>query len=200
MKIVCIGDSITYGYSLNRKDTWTHLSQEKTGFIISNKGINGDTIIGMLSRFERDVIKENPDIMFLMSGSNDILLSNSFENIKSSLVSIIQQSFSNGILPIIATPIPFYIEDISDIYKDFIDFNYSISLLNDYIDWIIEYSNLFRIDVIDFFNIFRKHFLNNNLDYKEYYLDGLHLNKKGNELFSEIFCDKIQKIIEKHRK
>lgn len=200
MKIVCIGDSITYGYSLNRKDTWTHLCQEKTGFIILNKGINGDTIIGMLSRFERDVLKENPDIMFLMGGSNDILLSNSFENIKSSLASMVQQSFSNGILPIIATPIPFYIESISNIYRDFIDFNHSINMFQNYRDWIIEYSNLFNIDIIDYFNIFREYFSNNNLDYKEYYLDGLHLNKKGNQLFSEIFCNKIQKIIEKHKK
>lgn len=197
MKIVCIGDSITYGYSLNREDTWTYICQAKTGFEIINKGINGDTIIGMLSRFDRDVIKEKPDIIFIMGGSNDIFLSNSYVNIKSSLASMIQQSFTNGILPIIATPIPFYIETISDIYKNFIDFYDCINIFQNYRYWIFEYSNLFNINLIDYYSIFIEYFLNNNLDYKEYYLDGLHLNRKGNELFSEIFCDKIKNIIKR---
>ena len=198
MKIVCIGDSITYGYSLNRKDTWVYLCQKKTGFMILNKGISGDTVVGMLSRFERDVIKEKPDIMFIMGGSNDIFLSNSFVSIKSSLASIVQQSFSNSILPVIASPIPFYIETISNVYKNFIDFYDCINIFQNYRDWILEYSNLFNINVIDYFSIFREYFMNNNLDYKEYYLDGLHLSRKGNELFSDIFYDKIKNIIERY--
>lgn len=198
MKIVCIGDSITYGYSLSRKDTWVSLSQEKTGFKILNKGINGDTVIGMLSRFERDVLKEKPDIMFFMGGSNDIFLSNKFISVKSSLSSIVQQSIANRILPVIATPIPFFMENISDIYNNFINFSDCIKMFQSYRNWILEYSNLFDLNTIDYFYIFNEYFKSNN--YNEYYLDGLHLNRKGNELFAKIFCDKIKKIVEKYKK
>lgn len=197
MKIVCIGDSITYGYSLSRKDTWVSLSQEKTGFKILNKGINGDTVIGMLSRFERDVLKEKPDIMFFMGGSNDIFLSNEFISVKSSLSSIVQQSIANRILPVIATPIPFFMENISDIYNNFINFSDCIKMFQSYRNWILEYSNLFDLNTIDYFYIFNEYFKSNN--YNEYYLDGLHLNRKGNELFAKIFCDKIKKIVEKYK-
>lgn len=198
MKIVCIGDSITYGYSLSRKDTWVSLSQEKTGFKILNKGINGDTVIGMLSRFERDVLKEKPDIMFFMGGSNDIFLSNEFISVKSSLSSIVRQSIANRILPVIATPIPFFMENISDIYNNFINFSDCIKMFQSYRNWILEYSNLFDLNTIDYFYIFNEYFKSNN--YNEYYLDGLHLNRKGNELFAKIFCDKIKKIVEKYKK
>lgn len=197
MKIVCIGDSITYGYSLSRKDTWVSLSQEKTGFKILNKGINGDTVIGMLSRFERDVLKEKPDIMFFMGGSNDIFLSNEFISVKSSLSSIVRQSIANRILPVIATPIPFFMENISDIYNNFINFSDCIKMFQSYRNWILEYSNLFDLNTIDYFYIFNEYFKSNN--YNEYYLDGLHLNRKGNELFAKIFCDKIKKIVEKYK-
>lgn len=198
MKIVCIGDSITYGYSLSRKDTWVSLSQEKMGFKILNKGINGDTVIGMLSRFERDVLKEKPDIMFFMGGSNDIFLSNEFISVKSSLSSIVRQSIANRILPVIATPIPFFMENISDIYNNFINFSDCIKMFQSYRNWILEYSNLFDLNTIDYFYIFNEYFKSNN--YNEYYLDGLHLNRKGNELFAKIFCDKIKKIVEKYKK
>lgn len=197
MKIVCIGDSITYGYSLSRKDTWVSLSQEKMGFKILNKGINGDTVIGMLSRFERDVLKEKPDIMFFMGGSNDIFLSNEFISVKSSLSSIVRQSIANRILPVIATPIPFFMENISDIYNNFINFSDCIKMFQSYRNWILEYSNLFDLNTIDYFYIFNEYFKSNN--YNEYYLDGLHLNRKGNELFAKIFCDKIKKIVEKYK-
>ena len=48
MKIVCLGDSLTYGFMVRRSKIWTKLSEDKTGFEIINEGISGDTSGGML--------------------------------------------------------------------------------------------------------------------------------------------------------
>ena len=54
-KIVCIGDSITYGFPYGEEASWTRLLAEATGHLIINKGINGNTTGDMLNRFSRDV-------------------------------------------------------------------------------------------------------------------------------------------------
>lgn len=54
MKIVCLGDSLTYGYGVPRKDGWVSLAAQATGHTLVNKGVSGDTTGGMLARFARD--------------------------------------------------------------------------------------------------------------------------------------------------
>lgn len=66
MKIVCLGDSLTYGYGVPRRDCWVSLAAEATGHTLVNRGINGDTTGGMLARFGRDVLSEQPDRVLLM--------------------------------------------------------------------------------------------------------------------------------------
>jgi lysophospholipase L1-like esterase len=84
--IVAIGDSIT------QADThWTvkeHKNTIQGGWVtrlgnlleddfpdeyeVINKGINGDTAMGVLSRLENDVIQLQPDIIIIAIGTNDI--------------------------------------------------------------------------------------------------------------------------------
>ncbi|MGR3292927.1 MAG: SGNH/GDSL hydrolase family protein [Candidatus Scalindua sp.] len=84
--IVAIGDSIT------QADThWTvqgHKNTIQGGWVtrlgrlldedfpdeyeVVNKGINGDTALGVLSRLDRDVILQQPDIVIIAIGTNDI--------------------------------------------------------------------------------------------------------------------------------
>ena len=44
MKIVCLGDSLTYGYGVPRKDGWVSLAAQATGHTLVNKGVSGDTL------------------------------------------------------------------------------------------------------------------------------------------------------------
>ncbi|MBC3797527.1 hypothetical protein [Acetobacterium tundrae] len=47
MKIVCFGDSLTFGYNVAHKDKWHVLAEKKTGIRMQNSEINGDTTDGM---------------------------------------------------------------------------------------------------------------------------------------------------------
>ena len=44
MKIVCLGDSLTYGYGVPRKDGWVSLAARATGHTLVNRGVSGDTL------------------------------------------------------------------------------------------------------------------------------------------------------------
>lgn len=50
MKLICIGDSLTFGYGVRPSRRWTRLCAQETGWEIVNEGISGDTTGGMLVR------------------------------------------------------------------------------------------------------------------------------------------------------
>jgi acyl-CoA thioesterase I len=69
MKIVCFGDSITRGqFSYN----WVkRLSSEFKDYTFINLGANGELAYHLLQRVDQ-VKKHNPDIIFILIGTNDI--------------------------------------------------------------------------------------------------------------------------------
>ena len=59
--LVLIGDSLTFGYGVPKKDSWVYKLQEKYPYKnILNKGINGDTTSSMLTRYYKDVLIKKP--------------------------------------------------------------------------------------------------------------------------------------------
>lgn len=106
MKLVCLGDSLTYGYGVPRRDCWVSLCAERTGHTLVNRGITGDTAGGMLSRFGRDVLNERPDRVLIMGGANDIFLTGSDLRARADLGALVHQSVAAGIRPMLGLPIP----------------------------------------------------------------------------------------------
>ena len=95
-KIVFIGNSIVAGYPWSKGKSFVSqvrnalkgdvpaadgqgivLPQpdftKATGFEVLNKGINGDTTAGILGRFTQDVINHQPDMVFVLTGTNDFI-------------------------------------------------------------------------------------------------------------------------------
>ena len=56
LDMVCLGDSIVYGYGVDYRNAWPYLASERLGLSIMNKGENGDTSAGMNARFMEDVV------------------------------------------------------------------------------------------------------------------------------------------------
>ena len=53
-KLICLGDSLTFGAGVTRRDCWTSLVQRECGWTVVNRGISGDTTGGMLVRLQYD--------------------------------------------------------------------------------------------------------------------------------------------------
>ncbi|MDR1160507.1 MAG: GDSL-type esterase/lipase family protein, partial [Syntrophomonadaceae bacterium] len=69
MKIVCIGDSITWGFPFGPEYSWVYQLEKSLEAEVINEGINGNTTSQMWRRFEHDVIKQRPSHVIIMGGA-----------------------------------------------------------------------------------------------------------------------------------
>ena len=194
MKIVCIGDSLTYGYGVRRAHVWTRLIEDKYGVEVLNKGINGDSTGGMLSRFHRDVVDNKPSYVFIMGGANDMIMEVPLSVIRSNISTMVHQARGNRIIPIIGTQPLTEPEMAKAHWCNITDFKRVNKELGKLREWIIEFGNRFDIKVVDFYGELNKTI--NEENKKEMYLDGLHFTPKANEMMLSAVEKYIPKILE----
>lgn len=188
MKIVCLGDSLTYGYGVRRSKTWTKLSEDKLGIEIINEGISGDTTNGMISRIYNAVYSKSPEAVLIMGGVNDMIVGADLGIIKSNIMAMTHQSLAKYIDPIIGIPTKIHVENVRLDWAEFADFNKVSQQLEEYNQWIKKFCKTFKVKYIDFYTEFE----NKAGDkIKDIYVDGLHFNEQGNEIMAEIFCEAI---------
>lgn len=68
MKVVCLGDSITFGQHLPSGQAWPALLK---GWSVAARGVPSDTTRLGLERFPRDVQEQQPDVVVIQFGHND---------------------------------------------------------------------------------------------------------------------------------
>lgn len=76
---------------------------------VLNKGIGGNNSNDLLKRLDRDVLAENPDLVILMAGSNDMINSKkfiSYATFRDNYQSLIHQLKSRGIQVVVMSPPP----------------------------------------------------------------------------------------------
>lgn len=104
VKIVCLGDSITYGFPHGTSVSWVHSLSEVIAGEVINKGINGNTTSEMLRRFDRAVLSYNPTHVVIMGGINDVLCRESFDRIIWNLQAMAEKARDNNIKVILGLP------------------------------------------------------------------------------------------------
>ena len=195
MNIVCLGDSITYGYMVNRNQVWTSILNTKfksSNIRFLNKGINGDTISGMYFRFDKDVINEKADTLILMGGVNDIFIYKPLENIKKSFIDVVNKAIENNIDIIVLTPIPFIKEDFS--FFELNNIEEMSAILIEYVNFINYYTKENNIKCIDVYNMFTNEILK-KYKYYDLYFDGIHLKSEGHNVFSSYLFERLKEYI-----
>ena len=70
--VVALGDSLTYGYGATPQTSYPAILGELTGWQVINAGVNGDTSADVLAR-SAAIIAQNPDLVLLGVGGNDVL-------------------------------------------------------------------------------------------------------------------------------
>lgn len=136
---------------------------EATGFEVINRGINGNTTSEMLARFERDVLKHNPDYVVIMGGHNDIIWQESFDRIVWNLKAMIDMAQKKGIKVVLGLLIP-------------VDDPYFEGLVARVREWMRDYALKNNVAYIDFASALR------NEEGKvrtELLLDGAHPTREG---------------------
>ena len=98
--LLILGDSISAGYGINKKDNWVFLMQQKfyeegRSIKLINSSVSGDTTGGGLGRMEKNLKKFNPDFVLIELGGNDALRGYSINLIKSNLEKMIALAKQN---------------------------------------------------------------------------------------------------------
>ena len=184
--IICLGDSLTYGYGVRRAQCWTELAAKMSGWNVVNRGICGDTTGGMLVRLReilREEIGERDERCFLlMGGCNDIFFSGSSTGARENMAAMAHQLFAEGEMPLIAVGPGIADGSYPSMWSDLVDFPEAGKVIRQYYEWLERFCSSFGVRMIDFRGDFRDREGNTRT---ELYLDGLHLNPEGHRVMAE---------------
>ena len=189
-KITCIGDSLTFGYGVSKDKKWIDiLAKELPQYEVLNKGVNGDTTSGLLSRFYQDVILNKPEKTIITIGSNDFLTGRTVDSAFENLKLLIKESRENAIGTFIGIE-PLICADLAKEYWcSYLDYSIINSKISLYRYKILNYCKEKSIDCIDFYDLFEN--LNSKLENHDMFLDGLH----PKEEIQKIMAKEVIKII-----
>tara|TARA_B100000575_G_scaffold184046_1_gene147990 strand:- start:436 stop:1122 length:687 start_codon:yes stop_codon:yes gene_type:complete len=200
-KVVFLGDSITQNAVIN--------SDEFKGFIsligeevdqnteLIGKGISGDKVSDLLTRYRDDVIKLNPDIVFIYIGVNDVWhkydygTGTDIDLYENGLRQIISDLKENSVKVILCTPTVIG-ENKGDFtlinqFKDIETMEIMNNDLDKYSDVIRKLSLEFDTELLDLRKIFMQYISENNPENKSKGIlttDGVHLNIKGSKIIA----------------
>ena len=199
-KIVFLGDSITQqaedfedGFiSLIRQD----LVQDK--FELVGKGIGGNKVSDLLTRYKSDVIDLNPDIVFIYIGINDVWHKYDFgtgsdiDLYEKGLRTIISDIKSLGSKIILCTPTVIG-ENTGDFvlgnqFKDVETMEKMNGDLDTFSEVVRKLSNEYGTELLDLRKIFMDYLAENNINNDAAGIlttDGVHLNEQGNKLIAD---------------
>jgi acyl-CoA thioesterase-1 len=71
--IICFGDSITFGYGVEKGEDYPSRLSEALKLPIINAGVDGDTSAKALHRLKADVLDKKPYLVIIEFGGNDFL-------------------------------------------------------------------------------------------------------------------------------
>lgn len=177
MKIVALGDSITYGFPYLPEFSWVRLVSDELGIAMMNKGINGDTTWGMLERFALDVTAHHPSHVIILGGANDafegVIANEALDNI----IKMVQMAGESGIVPWIGLPTPCNFAEEA--------------LLEQYRQLLHRYTAANGIGLIDFYSAM----LNPAGDgiWERLYFDGVHPNEAGYRVMAGVAADFLRR-------
>jgi len=180
IKIVAIGDSITYGYPYEPALSWFDMVTKQFNIKSINQGINGDTTDGMLSRFARDVLRNKPSHVIIMGGTNDAYARVAVDEVISNIQAMVELAVANGIIPILGMPIP-----CNDLEEE--------KLLGQYREEMREFARDNNIKVIDFHKTMVD---DSGVNIKEgLHCDGVHPSAAGYEAMTEVVAKVFIKVL-----
>lgn len=96
-KVVAFGDSITYGYRVDRDKSYPSQLANLLQVEVINEGKNGELSLEGLRRLPSVLDKHNPQILIICHGGNDIIRKKSLFKAKENIIKMIKLAKKRGI-------------------------------------------------------------------------------------------------------
>jgi len=194
MKIICHGDSLTEGSDIEKAYNWTSLLEHNLRVSVVNHGIGGDTTAGMLSRFPYEVAQQQPAIVILMGGTNDLWWDLELNLIQANLSAMVSQAKYHDIAPVIGLPLPIWIEKAKA--QEWVPpakgYGHLAAQINNLAEALKATAKQWELPVLDFHHLF----LNNQGMVKTslFLDDGVHASKEGHLVMGVYAADLIKEV------
>lgn len=187
MSIVCIGDSLTFGYGVKETENWVSVLSAKIKENLINKGIPGNTTTEMKERFIEDAVDNKPSKVLIMGGTNDVFLNGTINDILNNINEMAQMCEINNIVPIILTPLS--VKDNIEIKTWFEDMDYKKvnRSLVELRHLLIEYAKEKNITCIDLGTIL----LEEERIMEQFLEDGIHVSKEIHSKIADIIYNSM---------
>jgi acyl-CoA hydrolase len=105
--VLALGDSLTEGLGVNPQEAWPNLLATKTGWVVINGGVSGDTSSDALQRLPALLDQHKPSLVLVTLGGNDMLRHIPQEETVANLEKIVSLIKAHGAKPLLlATPKP----------------------------------------------------------------------------------------------
>lgn len=207
-QVVFLGDSITQNAVINSEDFkgYITLIQEEVDENIKliGRGISGDKVSDLLTRYKEDVLKLNPDIVFIYIGINDVWHKYDFgtgtdiDLYENGLRKIISDVKNQGAKVVLCTPTVIGENSgefrLGNQFKDVETMEKMDQDLDDFSDIIRKLSSEYNTELVDLRKAFKQYISENNPENKAKGIlttDGVHLNNEGSKLIAENMLNHI---------
>ena len=207
-QVVFLGDSITQNAVINSENFkgYITLIQEEVDENIKliGRGISGDKVSDLLTRYKEDVLKLNPDIVFIYIGINDVWHKYDFgtgtdiDLYENGLRKIISDVKNQGAKVVLCTPTVIGENSgefrLGNQFKDVETMEKMDQDLDDFSDIIRKLSSEYNTELVDLRKAFKQYISENNPENKAKGIlttDGVHLNNEGSKLIAENMLNHI---------
>ncbi len=199
MKLIALGDSITYGYGIHPSQKWTTLLSQSCHIDVENHGINGDTTGGMLARLQQILAPYRSDsslstqghVVLVMGGGNDIFYSNSSSEAKNNIGAMVNQIANLGLHPMVGIAPAMVPQDIPSSWGTVVQFDRAVIAMAHFDGWQREFCTSFDVDFVDFSGDFLSP---EGQPKRHLFLDGIHPNEEGQQLMAQQMQQQLHRL------
>ena len=183
MDILCLGDSLTYGYGIPREESWCALASRLTGHRFLNHGVNGATTGEMLERWESGLAAQasaSKAEVFVMGGLDDLFMGIGPAVPLANLLAVCEQAIAAGLRPAVGIPMQIS-PDVDEAWCDGpVDVDYVRSAYAELAETLLAQCRERGIRTIDFRQL---------IGPAELSFDGIHLNRRGHMRMAEAVAE-----------
>ena len=186
MELICLGDSLTYGFGVNRDERWLQLVSQQTTDKWRNAGINGDTTGGMLCRLPA-LLSQRPDAVLITGGNNDFAVGAPIGVAKANVMAMVHQAISQGVIPWVGTPSPIYPSQENPWGPATQQAQASV-VMEEFVQWLRVFAKTFGVQLVDIHRA-----LVEGGGQSLYLADGLHLTPRGHQVIAQYILNDYDK-------
>lgn len=175
MDLLCLGDSLTYGYPGVPADSWPALVARHLGLTVTNRGVCGETTQDIRLRLPA-ALAELPGAVFLMGGSNDVLQDIALAETEKHMLAMIDMVQARALPLIVGIPPLTLAESVYFGWQAPAAVAAHQAALTAYGRWIKEEGGRRGLGIVDFAAVLAGS--------KGLYADGVHPNQRGYAAFA----------------